>query len=177
MGGALWGRRPVPARSPDAVTVGSWAPASPIDVTVVRRRLLAALRDGAGHRAGAVCEGAEERLLLCTEELASNAIRHGRPPVQVQLTAHAHYWLLVVADAAIEQPPTPAVDRDAAEGGLGLYVVARTAGAHGWTVEGDRKVTWARIDHTLSEAPAEVVDSIPRPRLRTTRRNLAAPLD
>jgi signal transduction histidine kinase len=137
----FWGHRPVPASGPGAVSVGHWEPASALDVTILRRQLTALLRDGDQRWVtGPVSEGAEERLLLCVEELASNALRHGRPPVQVDLTAFDHYWLLAVADAAFELPPTPAVDRDAADGGLGLYLVARIAGAHGWTVEGSRKV-------------------------------------
>ena len=60
----------------------------------------------------------------------------------------------------------------AALGGLGLYVVARVCGAHGWFVDGDRKTVWARIDHTLSEAPPEVVDTLPKPRLAATLRQL-----
>ncbi len=149
-----------------------------MDLTIIRRRVAAALRGGDRRWAAApVSEGAGERLLLCVEELASNALRHGRAPVQVALTAFDHFWLLAVGDAAVETPPTPAVDRDAADGGLGLYLVARVCGARGWTVEGFRKVAWVRIDYTCTEAPPEVVATVPRPRLQTTRRNLSAPLD
>jgi hypothetical protein len=62
------------------------------------------------------------------------------------------------------------VDRDAAEGGLGLYLVARICGAHGWTVTGARKVTWARIDYTRDEAPVGVVASVPGARQERARR-------
>jgi signal transduction histidine kinase len=34
-----------------------------------------------------------ERLLLVVEELVSNALRHGRSPAQVSVTAHALGWL------------------------------------------------------------------------------------
>jgi hypothetical protein len=171
MSEVLWGRRPVPAPGPGAVSLGHWEPATPMDLTVIRRQLAAALHGGDRRR------GAEERLLLCVEELASNALRHGRAPVQVNLTAFEHYWLLAVSDAAVETPPTPAVDRDAADGGLGLYLVARICGAHGWTVQASRKVAWVRIDYTRSEAPPDVVAQVPPPRLQTTRRNLSAPPD
>jgi signal transduction histidine kinase len=174
----LWGRRPMPVPGRNAVVLGHWEPATPVDVTRIRRELADGLLHGDGRwDSAAVVEGAEERLLLCVEELTSNAVRHGRRPVQVDLTAFDHYWLLAVGDAAVETPPAPAVDRDAAEGGLGLYLVARICGAHGWTVEGSRKVAWVRIDYTLTEAPPEAVASVPRPQLRTTRRNLSAPLD
>ncbi len=176
MSAELWARRPVPTAGPDAVPVGRWEPATPMDVTTIRRRLTAALHGG-DRRWAAVSGGAEERLLLCVEELASNALRHGRPPVQVDLTAFDHYWLLTVGDAAVEAPLTPAVDRDAADGGLGLYLVARICGAHGWTVETARKVAWVRIDYTRAEAPPEVLASVPGPRLQITRRNLLSPPD
>ena len=90
------------------------------------------------------------------------------------LTAFHHYWLLVASDAAVESPPAPAIDRDAADGGLGLYLVARVCGAHGWTAQRSRKVVWVRIDYTLMEAPPEVVDRVPRPPLGATRRSLSA---
>jgi len=41
-----------------------------------------------------------ERLLLCHEEPASNAVRHGRMPVRVEVLAGPGWWLLEVSDAA-----------------------------------------------------------------------------
>jgi two-component sensor histidine kinase len=105
-------------------------------------------------------KGAVERLLLVFEELVSNALRHGRAPVVVEVTTFDHCWLLDVSDAAVDRPPTPAVGRDAAYGGLGLYLVADLCGSHGWTVADDRKHVWARIDYTRAETPGRV----PRPR-------------
>ena len=182
MDAGLWHRRPVPAAGPDAVAVGHWEPVTPMDVTTIRRQMTAALHAGdrrwaAAPKSPRISTGAEERLLLCVEELASNALRHGRPPVTVDLVAVDHSWLLTVDDAAVTSPPVPAMDRDAADGGLGLYLVARISGAHGWTVQGTRKVAWARIDYTRAEAPTEVLASVPGPRLRVTRRNLAPPPD
>jgi anti-sigma regulatory factor (Ser/Thr protein kinase) len=174
MSDALWGRRAVPVPGDGAVPIGRWAPRSLADLSTQRRQLAAAVRhDDRRWAASVVAEGAQERLLLCVEELASNALRHGRPPVQVTLTADDRFWLLVVSDGAGDVPPSPAADRDAAEGGLGLYLVARISGAHGWVEHGDGKATWVRIDYTLTEAPSEIVDSVPRPSLRTTRRGLA----
>ena len=53
------------------------------------------------------------------------------------------FWLLDVSDAAVDRPPTPAIDRDAAQGGLGLYLIAQMCSAHGWTVDEERKHVWA----------------------------------
>ena len=46
-----------------------------------------------------------ERLMLAFEELASNGLRHGGPPVAVTVTAVRSGWLLEVSDAAIDRPP------------------------------------------------------------------------
>lgn len=91
-----------------------------------------------------VPEDTECRVLLAFEELVSNGVRHGRPPVIATVIADDG-WLLQVSDAAPNRPPVPALDRDAAAGGMGLGIVARMATAYGWTVEGGRKTVWAWI--------------------------------
>jgi two-component sensor histidine kinase len=84
-----------------------------------------------------------EQLVLAFDELASNALRHGRPPVVASVVAGQGGWLLDVSDTAPEDMPTPAVDRDPARGGMGLHMVARLALAHGWYVDEGRKHVWA----------------------------------
>src|SRR3954452_20886223 len=108
--------------------------------------LSAALDNGA--RPTGADDGAVDRLLLAFEELASNALRHGRPPVRVAVTTTGGWWLLKVSDTAVDLPPIPAVGRDAALGGLGLYLVARICATHGWDADGLRAVAWCRIDYT-----------------------------
>ncbi|TFV89489.1 hypothetical protein [Blastococcus sp. CT_GayMR16] len=54
----------------------------------------------------------------------ADALRHGRGRVRVAVTAFGTSWLLDVSDAAGDQPPTPAVARLPADGGLGLNLVA-----------------------------------------------------
>jgi hypothetical protein len=115
-------------------------------------------------------EGAVERLLLAFEELASNALRHGRPPVRVAVTTTSHWWLLKVSEFAVERPSTPAVGRDAAQGGLGLHLVVRISATHGWDTDSKHKVAWCRIDYTCAELPPQVPGSAPRPRGQTARR-------
>ncbi len=150
MSEALWAQRPRPTPGPDATAVGRWQPATPAELTAHRRQLSATLQDGSGTTGAD--EVAVERLLLAFEELASNALRHGREPIRVTVTAGRDEWLLEVSDAATDQPPTPAVGRDAAEGGLGLYLVARLSAAHGWDVHGDHKVAWCRVQYSPGQA-------------------------
>jgi hypothetical protein len=67
----------------------------------------------------------------------------------VHVTATERGWLIDVSDSAPERPPTPALGRDAADGGLGLYLVARLCAAHGWTVQHGRKHVWACVERAL----------------------------
>lgn len=146
MSGTLWAPRPQPVLGSGAVALGSWRLRSASDVTAFRGRL----RDEVlARRRGGRDDDGLERLLLAFEELASNGLRHGRPPVHVEVTATDHGWLIDVTDAAPERPPTPAVGRDAAEGGLGLYLVARLCTAYGWTVQQGRKHVWACIERRV----------------------------
>jgi anti-sigma regulatory factor (Ser/Thr protein kinase) len=156
---ALWARMPAPNPTvgPDAVWQGE--PATAAELTHLRRQLRADLRGGrlpAGDDEG-------ERLLLAFEELTSNGLRHGGPPVRVAVTAADGRWLLEVSDTATDRPPVPPADRDAAHGGLGLNMVARLSGAHGWAVDGDRKTVWASIARCmpgprLRQRPLEATD-------------------
>src|SRR3954454_25351323 len=136
-----------PQRPPEPVTdLSVWwegAPRAAADLTRLRREVQAVV--GGRPDQDDDADGLD-RLLLIFEELASNGLRHGRPPVRVLLATIPTGWLLDVSDAAADRPPIPARGRDAAAGGMGLPLVARLATAHGWTVHGDRKHVWARID-------------------------------
>ena len=113
------------------------APSSPS--TDLRRSLTGgSWPDGADH-------DDVDRLLLVFEELASNGLRHSGAPIRVQVHGCPEGWLIDVSDACPDSPPTPAVDRDPALGGLGLHLVARLSSAVGWATEGDRKHVWAVV--------------------------------
>jgi hypothetical protein len=147
---SLWARGPRHRPPRTAPTVGRWEPASLAHLTADRRQFAVALHDGA--RPAGADESAVERLLLAYEELASNALRHGRGPVQITVTTTGTFWLLEVSDASTDTSPSPAVGRDPAQGGLGLHLVARISEAHGWAIDGARKVVWARIDYLAPRA-------------------------
>ncbi len=126
--------------------LGRWTPSRAADVTAGRRQLSAMLTDGEQ-----ATEAAVERCVLVFEELVSNAVRHGRPPVEVVVAATGDCWLLTVVDAAEHVPPVPDPGRDAALGGLGLALVARLSSSYGTEPLGDgSKVVWALVDHRLS---------------------------
>jgi hypothetical protein len=149
----LWDRRPPPPPGPGAAVLGRWQLLSLADLSACRRRLTAALHGGV--RPVRADEGSVERILLLFEELGSNALRHGRRPVQLTVWSCAGYWLLTVSDAAVESAPIPAIDRDAAQGGMGLYLVARLGNGHGWTVEDDHKIAWVRVSYAGSDTAVD----------------------
>ena len=160
---ASWAQRPRPDLSSPALPVLRGTPNSLAELRALRLQLRTELSSG-GRPAGADADDLD-RLLLAFEELVSNGLRHGGGPVGVVVTAAGSAWLVEVSDAAGDAPPVPAVGRDAALGGLGLYLVAQLAGAHGWTPEdGGRKVVWARVDFTGEAAPSLVPPPVPAPR-------------
>jgi hypothetical protein len=45
----------------------------------------------------------------------------------------------------VDITPAPAVDRDPALGGLGLYLIARLCADYGWSVTAGSKHVWAYV--------------------------------
>jgi anti-sigma regulatory factor (Ser/Thr protein kinase) len=84
-----------------------------------------------------------EDTVVALDELMSNAIRHGRAPVEVEICACDDGLLVLVSDRASDKPPRPTSTRDPAQGGMGLGIVAKASTASGWFSEGDVKVVWA----------------------------------
>ena len=87
-----------------------------------------------------------ERLVLIADELTSNALRHGGPPVATALSRLADRWLVAISDSSTQIPPAPAEGRDPALGGFGLYLVADLSVAHGWFLERGAKSVWAVVE-------------------------------
>jgi anti-sigma regulatory factor (Ser/Thr protein kinase) len=90
-------------------------------------------------------EDLRDQLVLALDEMASNALRHGGGSVQAGVRLTADSYLIEVTDAATSSPPAPAVGRDPSEGGLGLYLIAELATAHGWYLRSHVKVVWALL--------------------------------
>lgn len=139
----IWAEEALPALGADATQLLGVHVARAADLTTSRRRLADQLATNPLTASAAADD--IQRLLLAYEELASNGLRHGRAPVNVTVHATSDGWLIVVTDTAVDRPPSPAIDRDPSEGGLGLYLVARMCTAHGWTVNSGRKHVWACI--------------------------------
>jgi anti-sigma regulatory factor (Ser/Thr protein kinase) len=89
-----------------------------------------------------------ERLVLITDELTSNALRHGGSPVATALSRTDDQWLVAVSDRSTDVPPVPAVGRDPGLGGFGLYLVADLSARHGWCVAKGAKTVWAVVPAT-----------------------------
>jgi anti-sigma regulatory factor (Ser/Thr protein kinase) len=137
----VWAAAELP--EPEGTVTWTWRPRRPADLTAMRRQLARAVRASA---VPTTCDDeAVERLLLAFEELASNGVRHGGQPVEVRVVAGPDGWLIDVVDADLDAPPTPAIGRDPAKGGLGLHLIARLSAARGWCVRQNRKHVWACI--------------------------------
>lgn len=141
---SLWPQSPVPATSG---TAWQWRVSSLARLRDLRAELRAHLRsDGhEGNHEGNDDTAIDDRILLAVDELASNGLRHGVPPVTVRVLATERGWLIIVSDGATERLPEPAVDRDRAHGGMGLYLVAELTTGHGWSVDHGGKHVWAWV--------------------------------
>ena len=142
---ASWGQQAPPMPDDPPRASWQWSLISPLDLTTSRMEMRSALEQRSDQLPDCAEPEDVDRLLLAYEELASNGLRHGTPPVLVEVTGTAGGWLIDVTDAATDDPPTPAVGRDPADGGLGLYLTAALATACGWVTAGNRKHVWACI--------------------------------
>ncbi|GIF01951.1 ATP-binding protein [Paractinoplanes rishiriensis] len=89
-----------------------------------------------------------ERLVLVATELASNALRHGRPPtVLVVFRADGHIVVDVI-DSDAQAAPAVEPHRTPDTGGTGLPVVQRLAEQVGWYTTTPGKHVWASLTIT-----------------------------
>lgn len=121
------------------------------ELTHVRRQFRARITDPA-HASGLpdLDEDRIEQCVLALDELMSNALRHGRPPVEVEVRAAEGGLLILVSDRDTENPPRPEATRDPAQGGMGLGMVSHVSLSCGWTTREDCKTVWA----LMPSAPA-----------------------
>jgi anti-sigma regulatory factor (Ser/Thr protein kinase) len=135
-----WPQAPVPGTER---TGREWQVSSPAQLHHLRADLRDHLRSCACDHDGE--EPVSERILLIVDELASNGLRHGLPPVTARVVPTSDSWLIVITDLCTDHPPRLAVGRDRALGGMGLQLVADLTSARGWTfADGDKQV-WALV--------------------------------
>ena len=132
----------VEARPPGGSDCQCWSPQHLRDLPGVRREfrtwVMSVVEDSPQLR-----ENRVEESVLALDELMSNALRHGRAPVDVEVCSTDGGLLLRVADRAAEAPPRPTSTRDPGDGGMGLGMIADFALDCGWFADGDQKVVWA----------------------------------
>lgn len=72
--------------------------------------------------------GLVDAVVLAASELVTNAVRHGRPPVRMELQRQENQVRLDVHDGNPTEPPTaPADADDVAESGRGMGIVQAVA--------------------------------------------------
>jgi anti-sigma regulatory factor (Ser/Thr protein kinase) len=110
-------------------------------------RVRSELRRGLAAQSAGDQEAADldEAVVLAFDEMASNALRHGGGGVRAQVRRTPGAWLVEVRDGNAQHPPQPAVGRDPSQGGLGLYLIAEMADAHGWHSADGHKNVWALL--------------------------------
>jgi anti-sigma regulatory factor (Ser/Thr protein kinase) len=114
----------------------------PSDLTAARTARAATRRVLPRWRLGALLDP----VLLVVSELVGNAVRHGRPPVDMRLRRSGRGVRVDVHDEEKSPPARAQLSQDA-ESGRGLLLVDAYASDSGVEqIEGDGKVVWARVD-------------------------------
>ena len=140
---SLW-----PSATPPPVAASSPVPTLRWELSALTQlpRVRAEVRRHTTAADGPSAADLRDQLILALDEMASNALRHGGgTPVVAALQETDDAYIIDVADGALSAPPTPAVGRDPSEGGLGLYLIAELAVAHGWYIDDDGKHVWALL--------------------------------
>ncbi|MGQ5263456.1 ATP-binding protein [Micromonospora sp. ZYX-F-536] len=98
---------------------------------------------------------AADTLVLLVSEIIANAVRHGPPPVCLELSLHPDRVRLEVTDSSLV-PPVLRRPQARELGGRGLWLIDTLAAKWGWFGRPPGKVVWCEIsiaDQLLPEAP------------------------
>lgn len=139
----VWRSAVPPPVSPRRDPTLRWQLHDVTELPRVRADLRRAVSGAAPH--GRRDTDVRDQLVLALDEMTSNALRHGSSPVVATVHMSEEACLVEVCDGSPGAPPTPAVDRDPSEGGLGLYLIAELATDHGWYVRNGVKYVWALL--------------------------------
>ncbi|MET9300756.1 MULTISPECIES: ATP-binding protein [Micromonospora] len=127
---------------PQATELEQWVLDSPEDL----RGLRASLRDALNRHGLVQGEDLDEvphLVVLVATELASNALRHGRPPTIVTLLTTDDRFLLDVADHDVSSVPELTDISPTDSGGRGLFLAQSVSLDVGWYATGKTKNIWA----------------------------------
>ncbi|WP_129339321.1 ATP-binding protein [Cellulomonas endophytica] len=152
------GRADAPLRQavpPVGRALAAWTLRATDELVRLRHGLLAAVRSAEAGPARSARTAAEDdgagtlpcgaALVLLASELATNALRHGRPPVVVRLVAARGQHVVDVSDGAPGRVPLVAGPRAPGEGGFGLHLAQGIACGSGWYRTGEEKHVWAAV--------------------------------
>jgi anti-sigma regulatory factor (Ser/Thr protein kinase) len=88
-----------------------------------------------------------EDLVLVVSEMVTNAVRHGAPPVLLEVVADEEAVVVAVVDGSA-RPPVRRDAGDDAEGGRGMALVHLLTNEHGVDARPPGKTVWARLRRT-----------------------------
>ncbi|KAB1912090.1 MULTISPECIES: ATP-binding protein [unclassified Micromonospora] len=127
---------------PRATELEQWV----LDTAEELRGLRASLREALTRHGLVQGEDLDEvphLVVLVATELATNALRHGRPPTIVTLLAADDCFLLNVADHELDTVPGLGDIHPLDSGGRGLMLAESVSLAVGWYATDDTKNIWA----------------------------------
>ncbi|UZN03263.1 ATP-binding protein [Cellulomonas sp. S1-8] len=127
------------------VLVRRWVLDTGGELSGLRQELREEINTRDSARSDRLLDGVAHDLVLVASEIATNAIRHGRPPTIVELLQDDDRFLLTVADHDLGSEPRIVGDRPPGEGGFGLQIARRLSRDVGWYRTDTVKVIWAEI--------------------------------
>jgi serine/threonine-protein kinase RsbW len=127
---------------PDAQELHVWILNTSTELRDLRASLNSALVHHGSSPAADMSDIADRMVLVATE-LATNAIRHGRPPTEVRLLCTPDQFVLDVADHDLSSVPELADTRPIGAGGRGLKLAQSFSLEVGWYATDSTKHIWA----------------------------------
>ncbi len=120
-----------------------WAVGGPDDLAPVRASISSLTKQSPATPVAPVLASVAERLAVVFSELATNALRHGAPPVSATAYRSIRGWVVIVSDAQGSAPPT--LREPYPQGGHGLRLIKQLAHGVGWCRAGTAKQVWAEV--------------------------------